>query len=124
MLEQPCVAVDIEENSINTTIENFKKNNISSDKYNVYCGNIIVDKEIAEEIGTGFDLITANIVADVLIAMSELFKMFLKQNGTLIVSGIIEGRKDEVIDAITNAGFSLIDYKEKDDWIAARFILN
>ncbi|NLK70927.1 MAG: 50S ribosomal protein L11 methyltransferase [Clostridiales bacterium] len=121
---ESVVAVDIEENSINTTIENFKKNNISSDKYNVYCGNIIVDKEIAEEIGTGFDLITANIVADVLIAMSELFKMFLKQNGTLIVSGIIEGRKDEVIDAITNAGFSLIDYKEKDDWIAARFILN
>jgi ribosomal protein L11 methyltransferase len=121
---ESVVAVDIEENSINTTIENFKKNNISSDKYNVYCGNIIVDKEIAEEIGTGFDLITANIVADVLIAMSELFKMFLKQNGTLIVSGVIEGRKDEVIDAITNAGFSLIDYKEKDDWIAARFILN
>ena len=73
--------------------------------------SILLLIEIAEEIGTGFDLITANIVADVLIAMSELFKMFLKQNGTLIVSGIIEGRKDEVIDAITNAGFSLIDYK-------------
>lgn len=121
---ESVVAVDIEENSVKTTIENFEKNNISSDKYNAYCGNIIVDKTIADKLGTGFDLITANIVADVLIAMSSLFKKYLRENGTLIVSGIIEERKNEVIDAITKVGFSLIDEKEKDDWVAAKFILN
>ncbi len=121
---ESVVAVDIEENSVKTTIENFEKNNISSEKYTAYCGNVVVDETISDKLGTGFDLITANIVADVLIAMSSLFKKYLRQNGTLIVSGIIEERKDEVINAITEIGFSLVDEKEKDDWVAAKFILN
>lgn len=121
---ESVVSVDIEENAINTTIENFKKNGITPDKYETYCGNIITDEEILNSLGVEFDLITANIVADVLIAMGMLFKNLLRQNGVLIVSGIIERRKNEVINSLIEIGFSLVEEKEKDDWIAAKFILN
>ena len=66
-------AVDIEQNAVETAIENAAKNNITKDKYMVYCGDVISNKELCEKIGGGYDLITANIVADVLISMKDIF---------------------------------------------------
>ncbi len=116
-----ATAVDIEQNAVKISIENAAKNNISPDIYKAYCGNIVDDSELVEKIGNGYDIICANIVADVLIAMSGLFKRFLKNNGVLIVSGIITFRKDEVIDAINEEGFELLEIHEKDDWVAIAF---
>lgn len=118
-----CTAVDIDENSVKIAKENAEKNNIKADVYTAYCGNIVEDDALVEKIGTGYDLICANIVADVLIAMSGSFKGFLKQGGKLIVSGIIDMRKDEVIDVIKAQGFTLEETAEKEDWAAASFIL-
>lgn len=118
-----CTAVDIDENSVKIAKENAEKNNIKADVYTAYCGNIVEDNALVEKIGTGYDLICANIVADVLIAMSGSFKGFLKQGGKLIVSGIIDMRKDEVIDVIKAQGFTLEETAEKEDWAAASFIL-
>ena len=119
---ESAVAVDIEENSVATAIENAAKNNIDADKYTAYCGNVINDSQLAEKIGEGYDLITANIVADVLIAMSSLFMKFIRKGGTLIISGIITERKDEVVEAVKNAGFSMNDIREADGWCAVSFI--
>jgi ribosomal protein L11 methyltransferase len=116
-----CTAVDIDENSVKIAKENAEKNHISKDVYTAYCGNIITDKELVQKIGGGYDLICANIVADVLIGMSGSFGGFLKDKGTLIVSGIINSRKDEVLDTIRDCGFSLNDIREKEDWVAAKF---
>lgn len=118
---ESAVAVDIEENSVATAIENAAKNNIDADKYTAYCGNVINDSQLAEKIGEGYDLITANIVADVLIAMSSLFMKFIRKGGTLIISGIITERKDEVVEAVKNAGFSMNDIREADGWCAVSF---
>lgn len=118
---ESAVAVDIEENSVATAIENAEKNNIDADKYTAYCGNVINDSQLAEKIGEGYDLITANIVADVLIAMSSLFMKFIRKGGTLIISGIITERKDEVVEAVKNAGFSMNDIREADGWCAVSF---
>lgn len=118
---ESAVAVDIEENSVTTAIENAAKNNIDADKYTAYCGNVINDSQLAEKIGEGYDLITANIVADVLIAMSSLFMKFIRKGGTLIISGIITERKDEVVEAVKNAGFSMNDIREADGWCAVSF---
>ena len=118
---ESAVAVDIEENSVATAIENAAKNNIDADKYTAYCGNVINDSQLAEKIGEGYDLITANIVADVLIAMSSLFMKFIRKGGTLIISGIITERKDEVVEAVKNAGFSMNDIREADGWCALSF---
>ena len=118
---ESCTAVDIEENSVATAIENAGKNNIPAEKYTAYCGNVINDDALAEKIGTGYDIITANIVADVLIAMSGLFMKFIRKGGTLIISGIITERKDEVTDAVIKAGFTMNDIREADGWCAVSF---
>ena len=118
-----AVAIDIEENAATTSIENAKKNNISEEIYTAYCGNIIEDKELVEKIGNGYDIICANIVADILIAMSGIFEKFLRKNGVLIMSGVISIRKDEVIKAVKAKGFTLLEIHEKDGWVAIAVIL-
>lgn len=114
-------AVDIEENAVKIASENAAKNNIGSEVYTARCGDIISDEALRTEIGGGYDVVCANIVADVLIAMSGYFKGFLRKNGTLVISGIIDGRKDEVIDRITACGFEIIEVREKEDWVACSF---
>ena len=113
-----AVAVDIEAHAAITAFENAVKNNISTEKYITYCGNIIEDKSLVEKIGSGYDIICANIVADVLIAMKDIFRGFINENGILIMSGIISFRKDDVIEAITAQGFEVLEVHEKDDWVA------
>ncbi len=114
-----ATAVDIVENSVKTALENAQKNHISSDVYHTYCGDICSNPDLRETIGSGYDLIYANIVADVLIAMSGLFKGFLKPSGHLIVSGIIIERADEVLDTLKEKGFEVLTVKEKEGWAAA-----
>ena len=116
-----CVAVDIDANSVKIAGENAEKNHIPAEKYRAVCGNVIDDTELVKEIGGGYDLLCANIVADVLIGMSGLFAGFLKPGGRLIVSGIIDMRKDEVLDKIKEQGFELNEIREKEDWVAASF---
>lgn len=119
---QSAVAVDIEENAAKTAMENAQKNNISADVYKAYCGNIINDTSLVEKIGDSYDIITANIVADILIAMKELFYKFLKPGGILIISGIIDERKEEVTDAVTSAGFEIKEFCEQSDWAAVMLV--
>lgn len=116
-----CVAVDIDANSVKIAGENAEKNHIPAEKYRAVCGNVIDDTALVKEIGGGYDLLCANIVADVLIGMSGLFAGFLKPGGRLIVSGIIDMRKDEVLDKIKEQGFELNEIREKEDWVAASF---
>lgn len=118
---EEVTAVDISQNSVETAKENAAKNNIPAEKYTAYCGDIISDSGLAEKIGSGFDLIAANIVADVLIAMSPLFERFVKKGGTLILSGIITERADEVIEAVTSKGYTMLELREKDGWAAVAF---
>ncbi len=119
---ESAVAVDIEENAVNTAVENAEKNHINSEKYRAYCGNIISDSTLAEKINGTYDIITANIVADVLIAMKDFFSRYLRKNGTLIISGIIEERMHEVTAAVESAGFTAEEYNIREGWSAVRLI--
>lgn len=114
-------AVDIEENAVKISKENADKNGIPAEIYTAECGNVICDEDLRNRIGGGYDFVCANIVADVLRAMTPYFKGFLSENGRLVVSGIIDSRKDEVINGIIEAGFELVEVKEKEDWVAAAF---
>ncbi len=90
-------AVDIDQLATKIARENAALNGCDDDRLQVRCGNILADETLAAEIGgCSYDLILANIVADVIIAMAPLFRRFLKPDGTLIVSGIIAERAEEV----------------------------
>ena len=116
-----AVAVDIEENAAATAKENALKNHIPEEDYKTYFGNILTDEKLAAEIDAEYDIITANIVADVLIAMKDYFKRYLKDGGYLIVSGIIEERMEEVLTAIEECGFTRLGVNIKEGWAAAQF---
>jgi len=119
---ESAVAVDIDENAAATAAENAQKNNIPAEKYTTYYGNVLSDEKLAEKITTEYDIITANIVADVLIAMKDFFFRCLRKGGTLIVSGIIEERMDEVVDALVSVGFSGPEANVKEGWAAVKLI--
>lgn len=108
--------VDIFENAVTTASENVEKNNVAKSDYRAFCGNVIEDESLREKIGGGFDVICANIVADVIIGMSGLFTSFLKEHGTVIVSGIITERLDEVTAALTAGGLTIESIREEKDW--------
>jgi len=110
--------VDVFENAVNTAAENVRKNGFGDDRFTAQRGNIIDDEALRSSLGGDFDVITANIVADVIIAMSGLFGGFLKEDGTLIVSGIIDERLDEVMTALTAAGFSAVNKRSNEGWNA------
>ncbi|MGN0656361.1 MAG: 50S ribosomal protein L11 methyltransferase [Ruminiclostridium sp.] len=113
-----AVMADIFENAVKTAAENVEKNGFDKESYKAYCGNIIDDEALREKIGGGYNVITANIVADVIIAMSGLFRGFLAEKGTLIVSGIITERLDEVLTALKEAGFTVTEQREREGWNA------
>lgn len=118
-----AVGVDIEENAAATALENAEKNHISPDVYKTYYGNILSDEKLASEIDRKYDIITANIVADVIIEMKDYFVRYLKKGGILIISGIIEERMEEVIAAVESAGFSNPEPYVKEGWAAVKFTL-
>ena len=105
---------DIFENAVKTASENIRNNHFHN--FKAYCGNIIDDKELCEKIGGGYDVICANIVADVIIAMSPLFNGFLKKGGRLIVSGIIDERVVEVCAALSENGWETVSEKNEEGW--------
>ncbi|MCD8095393.1 MAG: 50S ribosomal protein L11 methyltransferase [Ruminococcus sp.] len=111
-----ATAVDIDENSVKTAESNAYKNGISPERYRLLCGDITTNEQLRCEIGGGFDLICANIVADVLISMSGYFSGFLSADGTLLVSGIIDERLDEVRQALERQGFEAIAQKSDGGW--------
>ena len=113
--------VDIDENSVKIARQNLEKNSIPADRFEVMCGNICEDAALRERIGTGYDVVCANIVADVLIAMSDYFMSFLNDDGVLIVSGIIKQRADEVFSVLKQKGFIMVGIREREDWVAAMY---
>ena len=117
-----ATAIDIDQNSVNIALENACKNNIPSEKYKGHCGNIINDESLRDKIGNGYDIIFANIVADVLIAMGPLFKTFVKKDGIIIISGIIIERCDEVMQAMEDNGYKRIELRDSNGWAAAAFV--
>lgn len=116
-----AAAVDIAPDAVKSSCENARKNGIPDGKYKSYCGDIVTDPELKKTVGIGYSLVTANIVADVLLAMKDVFAEITAQGGRLILSGIIDGRCDEVFSAMTERGFELLESKNCEMWNAAVF---
>ena len=115
---EKAVMTDIFLNAVNTASENIEQNGFDKTRYEAFCGNIADDKALREKIGTGYDLITANIVADVIIKMCPFFRGFLKEKGIVIISGIITERLDEVKEALAAENITVEKITEEEGWNA------
>ncbi|MCD7776941.1 MAG: 50S ribosomal protein L11 methyltransferase [Clostridiales bacterium] len=112
-------AVDIDENAVDVAYENAALNGIGRDRYYVTSGDVLSDSRLTEEIGeNSFDIVVANIVADVIIGIAPAAYRAVKPGGVFISSGIIKDRLDEVISALKESGFIITDTSVKDEWCA------
>lgn len=112
-----CVAVDIDPNATDVAYTNLKLNNLPQEGYDTYTGDITDDAALREKLGK-HDLVIANIVADVIIAIAPYVRGFMKDDAVFICSGIILERLDEVKNALEENGLSIINIKNDDDWAA------
>ncbi|MDE6208889.1 MAG: 50S ribosomal protein L11 methyltransferase [Lachnospiraceae bacterium] len=121
-----AVGVDIDENATIATNENLEVNNIPSDKCKVYTGNILEDESLCEKLGyEQYDIVVANILADVLLPLTPIVPNHLKKGGLFITSGIIDTKEEEVKQAVLdNGSFEILDITRQKDWssITARRI--
>ena len=112
-------AVDIDPNAISIAYENSDRNGIDRSRYHVQAGNILEDSRLqAAYSQKTYDLVMANIVADVVIALTKQVPSYIKDGGIFLCSGIITERREDVLAALQAAGFGVLDLREKTSWVA------
>lgn len=112
-----AVAVDIDSNATDVAYDNLALNHLSKDLYTTYTGDITSDADLRGKLGR-HDIVIANIVADVIIALAPYVRSFMKDDAVFICSGIILERLDEVKSALTENGLKIKEIKNDDDWAA------
>ena len=112
------VGTDLDPCAIEATYENMEVNGISKDRYEVMIGNIIDDKEVQDKVGYGcYDIVVANILADVLVQLTPVIVNQLKSGGIYITSGIIDDKEQTVVDAVKAAGLEVLDVTYQGEWV-------
>lgn len=112
-------AVDIDPKAVGVSYENAALNEIYPDKYTVRDGDVLARGDLYHEIAqTKYDVVLANIVADVIIPLSAMVPALLAEGGTFICSGIIDSRGDEVQAVVEQNGFVITNRREQDGWVA------
>ncbi len=114
-----ATAVDIDPNAAKIARENAERNGISEDRYRIFAGNVLEDEELVKQLADRkYDLVLANIVADVIIALAPQIPVYLKEKGVYITSGIITDRGDEVMETYKKLGMTLENKSQSGDWLA------
>ncbi len=117
------VAVDIDENCIHVAYENAERNGVDKSLYKVYAGDITGDKALFDIISQKkYNVIVANIVADVIIALLPTVKKLIAEDGVFICSGIIEERLEDVKTAFCNENIAIHNVNLKDGWASVTSI--
>ena len=112
-------ALDLEPGCEKVVTENALLNNIDMDKLTIRAGNALIDEELVAEISEKkYNVIVANIVADIIIALLPLVKKILSHDGMFVTSGIIDERCQDVCDALLNSGFVVEKITDKDNWVS------
>lgn len=112
-------AVDIDPNAVDIAYQNAGMNDVDISKYTVKAGDIITNTELQNEIAKNeYDVVVANIVADVIIALAPKAREYMKKGGVFITSGIIEDRVDDVKAALEKCGFDINSIKQRKDWVS------
>ncbi|MBP3703330.1 MAG: 50S ribosomal protein L11 methyltransferase, partial [Lachnospiraceae bacterium] len=113
-----ATAIDIDEVAVKVAAENLEVNQINSEEVTLYAGNLIDDEELQNETGFNcYDIVVANILADVIIPLSAVTEAHMKKDAIFITSGIINTKEDEVKEALIQNGFEIIDTTYLKEWV-------
>ena len=113
------VGTDLDPCAITATHENMEANGINRQQYEVMIGNIIDDKAVQKKAGYGrFDIVAANILADVLVPLTPVVREHLKIGGIYITSGIIDDKEETVVEAVKAAGFEVLEVTYQGEWVS------
>ena len=111
-----AVGVDIDPKAEDIARENAAMNDLYADRFTAVTGDVIADAQMPEKLGGGYDVVLANIVADVIIPLAPHVPQFLRPGGIFICSGILDVRLHEVHAAIKRAGLHILSTDAQEDW--------
>ena len=113
------VGTDLDPCASDATYENMEVNGITKDQYEVMIGNIIDDKEVQDKVGyEKYDIVVANILADVLVPLTPVILHQLKTGGIYITSGIIDAKEETVVEAVKEAGLEVLEVTYQGEWVS------
>jgi ribosomal protein L11 methyltransferase len=113
------VGTDLDPCAIDATHENMEVNGIAQDQYEVMIGNIINDKVVQDKAGyLKYDIVVANILADVLTELTPVIVNQMKKGGIYITSGIIDSKEKTVVEAVEKAGLEVLEVTYQGEWVS------
>ena len=110
-------ATDIDPATKDAVAENFERNNLPLEKMHLVIGDLASDKKVQGEVGGGYDVVCANILADI-IGMLPAIRNTIRPEGVLLTSGIIDFKEEEVKNALYENGFKVYDIKKCGEWVS------
>ena len=114
-----ALGTDLDPCAIEAVEENKKANGIPGEKFQVLTGNIITEKEVQDKVGYEcYDIVVANILADVLVNLTPVIVKSLKPGGIYITSGIIDDKEGVVADAVRAAGMEILETTYQGEWVS------
>lgn len=115
---ESAFACDIDEKCVDVAYENAALNGIGKDRYTVRWGNVLTDAALRQEMGADYDIVVANIVADVIMGLSPHVRPFLKPGGLFLCSGIIDERAAEVLEKLKADGWDVFEQRSSEGWFS------
>ena len=113
-----AAAVDIDNKCRGVAYENAALNGIGQDTYTVRIGDVLGDAVLRADLGGGWQMVVANIVADVIIGLSPLVRPMLAPGGLFLCSGIIDDRAQEVADRLRENGWEILETRSAEGWFS------
>ena len=111
-------ACDVDPTCVNVAYENAALNGVERERYTVRAGDVTADRELQREFGGDYDVVVANIVADVIIALAPRVRPLLKAEGVFLCSGIIDERAAEVRQNLEDAGWTVAEERSSEGWFS------
>ncbi|WP_418747040.1 50S ribosomal protein L11 methyltransferase [Frisingicoccus sp.] len=112
-------ATDVDVHAVEAALENAGVNGIQSDVYTVLTGDVISDEDFRHRVGEHkFDMVLANIFAEIIIPLSGVVKEMMRPGALFITSGIIDEREEDVRKALTENGFEIMEVTHSGGWVS------
>ena len=114
-----AVGTDLDPCAVEAVRENMEVNGVNADRFEMMIGNIITDPEVQDKVGyEKYDIVVANILADVLVPLTPVILNQMKKGGIYITSGIIAEKEQLVVDAVKAAGMEVLEVTRQNEWVS------